>query len=125
MMTTRHWRVLVTIVGAALAASAHALGPQNGLKDTPGSKFNSDDIALMKARVGEALAAEKEGEVLEWKNDKTGASGSVVAMNRLAWNGMSCRRLRISNAFADLKAQGVYKFCQDPAGKWKLVGPEA
>jgi surface antigen len=125
MMTTRHWRVLVTIVGTALAAPAHALGPQNGLKDTPGSKFNSDDVALMKARVGEALAAEKEGEVLEWKNDKTGASGSVVAMNRLAWNGMSCRRLRISNAFADLKAQGVYKFCQDPAGKWKLVGPEA
>ena len=124
-MTTRHWRVLVTIVGTALAAPAHALGPQNGLKDTPGSKFNSDDVALMKARVGEALAAEKEGEVLEWKNDKTGASGSVVAMNRLAWNGMSCRRLRISNAFADLKAQGVYKFCQDPAGKWKLVGPEA
>lgn len=124
-MKTRHWRALVTIVGAALVAPAHALGPQSGLKDTPGSKFNSDDVALMKARVNQALAAEKDGEVLEWKNDKTGASGSVVAMNRLTWSGMSCRRLRISNAFAELKAQGVYKFCQDPAGKWKLVGPEA
>jgi surface antigen len=106
-----------------LAAPAHALGPQDGLKNTPGSKFNDADIALMRARVVEALKSDKEGEVLEWKNDKTGSSGSVVPMNRLSWNGMDCRRLRIANAHADLKAQGVYKFC-DKDGKWKLVGPE-
>ena len=107
----------------ALAVPAHALGPQDGLKNTPGSKFNDADIALMRARVVEALKSDKDGEVLEWKNDKTGSSGSVVPMNRLSWNGMDCRRLRIANAHADLKAQGVYKFC-DKDGKWKLVGPE-
>ena len=78
---------------AGLAGPAVALGPQIGLKDTPGAKFNNDDIALMKARVDQALNADKEGEVLEWKNEKTGASGSVVAMNHLTWNGLECRRL--------------------------------
>ncbi len=107
---------------AAFAAPAYALGPQNNLKNAPATKFNSDDIALMKARVNEALKSEKEGEVLEWKNDKTGASGSVVPMNRLTWNGLSCRRLRIANAFAESKAQGVYKFCEKPPGTWKLAG---
>jgi surface antigen len=109
---------------AGLGGPADALGPQTGLKDTPGAKFNDDDIALMKARVDQALKAEKEGEVLEWKNEKTGASGSVVPMNHVTWNGLECRRLRISNVYAELKAQGVYKFCQKPPGKWKLVGPE-
>ena len=126
-MTQSHW-LRGASCGAALIAGlagpAVALGPQMGLKDTPGAKFNDADIALMKARVVEALKADKEGEVLEWKNDKTGASGSVVPMNNLTWNGLECRRLRISNAYAELKATGVYKFCQKPPGKWKLVGPE-
>ena len=68
--------------------------------------------------------AEKDGETLEWKSDKTPASGSVTALDRLQWNGLACRRLRISNAYGDLKAQGVYKFCEKPAGQWKLVGPD-
>jgi len=45
-------------------------------------------------------------------------------MNKLTWNGMSCRRLRITNVYGEQKAQSVYKFCEKPAGKWKLVGPE-
>jgi hypothetical protein len=109
---------------AVLGAPAQALGPQDGLKDTPGALFNSDDIALMKARVNEGLKSEQEGQVLAWKNDKTGASGTVTPMNRLTWNGLSCRRLRIANAIADRKAQAIYKFCEKPPGKWKLVGPE-
>ncbi len=127
-MTRAVFHAVSAACGAALlvafAAPAHALGPQDNLKNAPATNFNSDDIALMNARVQEALKSEKEGEVLEWKNDKTGASGSVVPMNRLTWNGLSCRRLRIANAFGDSKAQAVYKFCEKPPGTWKLVGPE-
>ena len=45
-------------------------------------------------------------------------------MNKLTWNGLSCRRLRITNVYGEQKEQGVYKFCEKPAGKWKLVGPD-
>jgi len=110
------------VLVAGTAAPAHAI--QFGLKDGPGAKFNNDDLALMMARVDEGLKSPTEGEVLEWKNDKTPASGSVVPMNKLTWNGLSCRRLRITNVYGEQKAQGVYKFCEKPAGKWKLVGPE-
>jgi len=108
------------MVGAA--APAHAI--QFGLKDGPGAKFNDDDFALMMGRVDTALKSPTEGEVLEWKSDKTPASGSVVPMNKLTSNGLSCRRLRITNVYGEQKAQGVYKFCEKPAGKWKLVGPD-
>ena len=112
---------------SALTCPAHAAGAAGGgawLEGTPGSKFNKDDHALMMARVNEALKAEKDGETLEWRNEKTPASGSVTPLNRLTWEGLSCRRLRIANSYDSLKAQGVYKFCEKPAGQWKLVGPE-
>jgi surface antigen len=125
-MNTVHGNFTLFAAGllAALSGPVHALGPQTGLKDTPGSRFNADDYALMKAQVDVALKSETEGQVLEWKNDKTPASGSVVPMNRLTWNGLACRRLRITNTYAELKATGVYKFCEKPAGTWKLAGPE-
>jgi len=114
--------VCSAVLVAGAAAPAHAI--QFGLKDGPGAKFNNDDLALMMARVDAALISPTEGDVLEWKNEKTPASGSVVPMNKLTWNGMSCRRLRITNVYGEQKAQSVYKFCEKPAGKWKLVGPE-
>jgi surface antigen len=78
----------------------------------------------MKARVNQALKAEKGGEALEWRNDKTRASGSVTPLNRLDWNGMACRRLHIVNVVPGNWGEGVYKFCEKPPGRWKLVGPD-
>jgi surface antigen len=124
MTTMQWWRaagVSAALVGATVAP-AHAI--QFGLKDGPAAKFNDDDFALMMARVDTGLKSPTEGETLEWKSAKTPASGSVVPMNKLTWNGMSCRRIRITNVYDQQKEQGVYKFCEKPAGKWKLVGPE-
>ena len=90
----------------------------------PGLKFNKDDQALMMARVNEALAADKDGDTLEWKSDKTPAAGSVTALARYQADGQPCRRLRIHNTYGEVKAQGVYKFCQLADRRWKLVGAD-
>jgi len=94
------------------------------LNAMPATKFNDADHALMMGRINQALHADKDGETLEWKNDKTPASGSVTPLDRFTWEGLPCRRLRIHNAYGKLKAEGVYKFCEKPAGRWKLVGPD-
>jgi surface antigen len=112
----------LSLVLSGLANAASAL--KSTTEAMPATKFNEQDRALMMARVNQALGADKEGEILEWKSDSTPASGSVKALNRLQWNGMACRRLQIYNAYGEVKAQGVYKFCEKPAGKWKLVGPD-
>jgi len=124
MNTTQLLRA--ALCGAALVAggAAPAYAIQFGLKDGPVAKFNDDDMALMMARVDAGLKSPTDGEVFDWKSDKTPASGSVVSMNKVTWNALSCRRLRISSVYGEQKAQGVYKFCEKPAGKWKLVGPE-
>jgi hypothetical protein len=116
--------ILAALIGLVPAA-AHAVRGYDNFNATPLAKFSKEDAAMMMARVDEALKAEKDGETLEWKNPATPASGSVTALARLTANGLSCRRLRIANAFGDLKAEGVYRFCEKPPGKWKLVGPDS
>jgi len=126
--TMRLLRPTTIAIAAALSLGisgmADAAKRQGATEGLPMTKFNEEDRAMMLAHVHQALGAEKEGETVEWKNDKTPASGSVKALNRLEWNGLACRRLQIRNVYGDLNAQGVYKFCEKPAGKWKLVGPD-
>ena len=107
-----------------LAGAAQAVSGYDTFNKMPASSFNKDDTAMMMARVDQALKAEKDGETLEWKNDATPASGSVTPLARYSSDGLACRRLRIVNVYGSNKAQGVYKFCEKPAGKWKLIGPD-
>lgn len=117
-------RSLVTFVAlAALLGPACAAGEGAALRGSVASKFRASDLALMKASVGQALKAGRDGETLEWKNDKSPASGAVTPLDRHAWSGMDCRRVRIVNTHGRLTEQGVYRFCEKPAGRWKLVGP--
>jgi hypothetical protein len=107
------------------APAAHAVRGYDNFNATPFAKFSKEDSAMMMARVDQALKAEKDGETLEWKNPATPASGSVTPLARFTADGLACRRLRVANAYGDLKAEGVYRFCEKPAGKWKLIGPDS
>ena len=124
-----HLRALARALAAAAlfglaAPAAHAVRGYDNFTATPIAKFSKEDSALMMARVDQALKAEKDGEKLEWKNPATPASGSVTPLSRLTANGLPCRRLRVANAYGDLKAEGVYRFCEKPPGTWKLIGPD-
>jgi hypothetical protein len=108
-----------------VAPAAHAVRGYDNFNATPFAKFSKEDSALMMAKVDQALKAEKDGETLDWKNPATPASGSVTPLARFTADGLACRRLRVANAYGDLKAEGVYRFCEKPAGKWKLIGPDS
>ena len=107
-----------------LAGAAQAVSGYDTFNKMPASSFSKEDTALMMARVDQALKAEKDGETLEWKSDATPASGSVTPLARFTSDGLACRRLRIVNVYGSNKAQGVYRFCEKPPGKWKLIGPD-
>ena len=115
---------LAALIGLVPAAAQAVRGYDN-FNATPLAKFSKEDAAMMMARVDEALKAEKDGQTLEWKNPATPASGSVTPLARFSADGLACRRLRVANAYGDLRAEGVYRFCEKPAGKWKLVGPDS
>ena len=114
----------IAVLLGLLAGAAQAVSGYDTFNKMPASSFSKEDTALMMARVDQALKAEKDGETLEWKSDATPASGSVTPLARFTSDGLACRRLRIVNVYGSNKAQGVYKFCEKPPGKWKLIGPD-
>lgn len=93
-------------------------------KDTVIAQFTEQDQKLMLERIDAALASAQDGEPMAWQNDRTGASGTVTALGRLRANGLDCRRLKIVNRHKSQTGEGVYRFCEQPKGQWKLVGPD-
>lgn len=118
-------RFALLLLAAWLPAGVLAAGEVAALRDTVIAQFTEQDQRLMMASVDAALAAPDDGEPLHWKNDATGASGSVTPLNRLTWDGLACRRLKIANRYRTMAGEGVYRFCEKPKGQWKLVGPDA
>jgi len=110
---------------AALLAAPAAVFAQGAdllfLKNSPAAKFNATDFKMMRATVEKALAGAPEGPALEWKNDKTGAAGSVTPAGvDEAAAPRTCRKLRIANSYRLIKDEGVYTFCRNNTGKWGL-----
>ena len=120
-------RALSCLLSAALvwlSPAAQAAGERAALKHTVVSAFNDDDMALMRSRVVQALKSDDDGQTLAWRNEKTRSSGTVTPVQRLTSQGLACRRLRIANQHDEARAEGIYRFCMQPPGRWKLVGPD-
>lgn len=116
--------IAFTLLFGICSEGAIAAGENAALKGTAVSKFKGPDLALMKAKVDQALKAETDGETLEWRNAETGAAGTVTPLARFSASGLACRRLRIVSTYRETNGAGVYRFCEKPAGQWKLVGPD-
>jgi len=93
------------------------------MKNSAFSRFSVADQGLMMAQIHKAIASPVDGEAFEWKSEKSRASGVVTALERGKFKGLECRNLRIANAWGSLKEEGVFRFCEQPQGQWKLSGP--
>lgn len=117
-------RFTLMLLVALLPPALHAAGEVAAFKDTVIEKFTAEDNRRMLASIDTALKTGQEGVPLDWRNDKTGASGTVVPLNRLRWNDMDCRRVKITNRHGSMSGESVYRFCEKPKGEWKMVGPD-
>ena len=116
--------IALALTFGTFSGGAFAAGGKAAFKDAVIAKFKASDISLMTAKVDQALSADKDGEPLDWKNEKTGAGGNVTPLARFEASGLACRRLRVVNTYRKQTGVGVYRFCEKPAGQWKLVGPD-
>jgi surface antigen len=112
------------MLAAMLPATLLAAGEVPVFKDTVIAKFNAEDTRLMLDRIDTALKSGQEGVPLAWRNDKSGASGTATPLNRLRWNALDCRRVRVINRHGSMTGESVYRFCEKPKGEWKMVGPD-
>jgi surface antigen len=117
-------RTIAAIAAFWIAASgiADAQASSAAFKDTPVARLNAEDLSLMKAKVLQALVSAPGSPESQWTNAATKASGRVTPLDRHVWKEMQCRHVRIANTWSGQTAEGVYRFCEQAAGRWKLTG---
>lgn len=117
-------QILVTAALVAFVASptAHALN-LTFLDQAPIRFFNETDIERMSNAADKALDETTDGEAVQWKNDKTGNSGTITPVRSYSRQGQDCRRLRIESQ-ARLATRGSATSNVDLCkveGAWKIL----
>jgi surface antigen len=82
--------------------------------------LSKQDLKLLMTTAREEMTGKPEGTVLEWKNPKSGAAGTVTLIKRYWNNGQECR-----NIVHDFKVVGAERWhykstiCRQSDGSWK------
>jgi surface antigen len=87
-----------------------------------GKSLDQADIAYANRTTQTALETAPPGQALPWRNDQSGASGTVVprAYTQMA-DGTYCREFQQTITVGGQTQQGYGTACKQPDGSWKIV----
>ena len=113
---------LALIVGLAPAIAGAQINPFRGIG---ANRLSNDDVQMLTDASNRLLARTPLplGSSEEWKNDRTGASGSVAVTSTLRLHGLPCHALRYrsrSAASAPTRS-GTLTWCKVRDGSWKIA----
>jgi surface antigen len=107
---------------ASQADAAGLLGILNGnynsLDETPYAGFGKEDRQLFIANLQKTLDESPDGSTTQWRNEKTGCSGSVMVMKGRDQR-PNCRVARIVNIHKARRGEEQYEFCK-ANDKWAV-----
>ncbi len=90
------------------------------LDQAPMRYFTKQDMDQFQATVDLALDETASGDSRQWTNDASGSSGTVKVANEFTEDGLSCRRLAITNRTKQAEARSVVDMCIVD-GVWKVL----
>jgi surface antigen len=115
----RTTRIIFAFVAFSVLTSAYATN-MGFIKDSPGSKFNDQDMAMFWDTIKKALNESPDGTTTEWKNTKTGSSGTVTPLDTIQQKSGKCRNLHFNNSYKSLRGEDTVILCQQANGDWKV-----
>ena len=119
--TMKHSLTAALTASRLLPACAAAQGSGlNFLARGPIARYTAADMRLLERAVGQALKGDQVGNVIEWSNEKTGASGEITPQRIFESAGLPCRELRVALRSRNRESSGLYTLCQRD-GRWKLA----
>lgn len=111
---------LVTVCGQDAAA-----GNLSFLDDSAITKFNDEDVRLMRENLQAVADDGKTPSERSWKNPATGHEGSIESLKAFTGHGgLACKKLRVTNIASDLQSRAVYTMCKSNEGDWRLAPKE-
>lgn len=117
----KHRLAALAAVSLMVPASAFAQGASLGfLSKGPMARYTEADMKLLEGALGQALKADQPGKTVEWRNDRTNASGAITPERIFENGGRPCRELRIVTRHRTQESSGLYTLCRRD-GRWKLA----
>ena len=116
-------RTRILLVGVSIALGAATATAQNlgFLRDSPVSRMNSEDTAMLVRNYQQALDSLPDGYTNAWTNPKTGASGTATPLKSTKEKGTACRLLEITNQAGGQSGRSEWTFCKTKDG-WRTSG---
>jgi surface antigen len=113
----------VGIATAAAAPPALAAGWAAVLARGPVQDYNDEDLRMLLDAIRQTLDAPGDPQPVTWRNDKSGAGGTLLVVGRPKADGFDeCRRVRATLHSRRRQATtAVWTACQEPGGRWVLV----
>ncbi|WDD93728.1 hypothetical protein Bsp3421_003822 [Burkholderia sp. FERM BP-3421] len=114
-------RVLAAGALAAGACGAHAQNNLNFLNDTPVSYFSKADTASLTKAVQHVRDDGKDGETVDWQNDRKGTPIAAKLTPTTADDGgRTCREIVVEISAKGQSMTLKPRFCKTAAGQWAL-----
>jgi surface antigen len=98
---------------------AHAIN-EMWAKDAPITRMTAEDFKVAGEVMREALDTGRDGQVFEWKNPASAASGTVTPGAAFERNGLKCRPAAFSITTQGKTSRSQWKVCKTPDG-WKVA----
>lgn len=111
--------LIVLALALSTAAAAHTR-PWT-LPEARAPEISSDDLALARATLRDALDEAADGIVHFWTNARTRSSGTIIPIRWFQRDGMDCRDVEVSFQSASENTRSVWMLCQADEG-WRSLG---
>ena len=111
----------LAIVLAVASAPANALNWVPLLKNSPGERFDEDDLHLFLTTARKVVNEAADNQTVSWENPETKHHGDLTILKSYQKDGRTCKRVRVRNEADGRKASNVVDACKIE-GKWRLIG---
>ena len=93
-----------------------------GIREMPIQYMSEQDLTIMKAVIIDTLDRAGDGVSATWKNQSTGAPGTLTPRESFRREAKQCRRLEVANSAGGRDNRSVFTLCKLQDGDWKVEG---
>lgn len=120
---------LLSLAGSVALASmvagipAHAFYNNLGRDGDKGGAITKADLAILKKALAKALNDSPDGKTSSWKNDATGAHGTIQPVRSVTWKTYKCRIVNATIMAKTYKTPSRYRsrMCNVPGRGWVIA----
>ena len=113
--------ILIVLLASLAASPALALNWVPLLKNSPGERFDDEDLQLFIVTARKVVNEAPDNQTVNWENPDTKHHGDFTILKSFEKDGQTCKRVRVRNEADGRKASSVVDACKVES-KWRLIG---